>query len=411
MPVLELLAVVLLVRAERRSWVPVAFWGTIAAASIAAAVWIAVQPGNMRDLHEVRTWIAFIRTSAANPYSYFDGQLDYPPVAFFVLSPLGWIPDAHLAQWFLPLSVATSAVAGWVLVQAMTHRAGVRLPVPQHASLVLLMLSTSAVRGGIWTGQTVAFSVLFGALALLWSPKQPFLAALALALCSFKPHVAVGFGLAILMLDGLDVPMIAGAIMTSLSLLVSAALNQSVLAMVAEYVRNLFVMYDGPDHIRGLLSIRWVLEDLLGNYGLSTLAYGLAATVSLVLIGQTARRATNAAERAHVVAATLIWPLLFLPSQLYNGLMAAPALWLLMWPESGLIRQEARRVAAVGLFVAFGVFDIPRVLRQASNLLSDGYWLYKGSYYLSPIRLALVFGFILLVALRRARPAGNEANI
>ena len=99
----------------------------------------------------------------------------------------------------------------------------------------------------------------------------------------------------------------------------------------------------------------------------------------------------------------MLWPLLFLPSQLYNGVMAAPALWLLMWPESGLIQRESRRLLCVGAFVMFGILDVPRVLRLASDLLDDGYWLYKGSYYLNPLRIVLVFAFILLAAFRRIR--------
>jgi hypothetical protein len=109
--VYELLARVAMVRSERRSWVPVAFWGAVAVASLAAAVWIALRPENLRDLHEVRSWLAFARAHTANPYSHFEQQLDYPPIAFFVLAPIGWIPEARLA-WFLALSILSCALAG-----------------------------------------------------------------------------------------------------------------------------------------------------------------------------------------------------------------------------------------------------------------------------------------------------------
>lgn len=396
-----------MIRSERRSWLPVAFWGAVAIASLAAATWVALRPENLRDLHEVRSWLAYARAHSANPYSYFEHQLDYPPIAFFVLAPIGWIPETRLV-WFLPLSILAAALAGWVLTRAIAERLGTRIPVPHRLGLVLLLLSGSHVRGAIWTGQTVAFAVLLGSLALLWSRRRPFAAAFALALCSYKPHLAAGFGLAILLLDGLDVPLIAGAIMSSITLLVSAALNQSIIAVVAGYVRNVFTMYDGPGHIRGILGLRWVFEDLIGHYGLAAIVYGVAATAALVLIARMARIAADDVARVRVAVAALMWPLLFLPSQLYNGIMAAPALWLLMWPESDLIRRESRRLLAVGAFVIFGVLDVPRILRLLSAQLADGYWLYKGSYYLSPLRLVLVFGFILLISIRRSSAPHSE---
>ena len=407
----EVLALVFMVRHDRRSWVPAALWGMVAVASLAAAVWIAIQPGRLQDLHLVRDWLAYYRDHTGNPYSYFDRQLDYPPIALLVLSPLGLIPQASLAAWFLPGTILITALAGWFFVSAIAERLYTQISTPQRVAIVALILAGSSVRGAIWLGQTVALAVLFGALALLWSRRRPFAAALALALCSFKPHLAFGFGLAILLVDGFDIIVLAAAIVVSASLIVAAAIDQSVLDIIASYGHNLVAMYYGADRIRGLLSVRWVIEDLVGPDGLATLLYTGAATTSLIVIGVVARRAPDAAGRAHAIAAAMLWPLLFLPSQLYNGLMAAPALWLLMWPESGLIRRESRRLLCVGAFALFGVIDVPRLLRLASDALDNGHWLYKGSYYLNPLRIALVFAFIISVAFRRisARDGGPSA--
>lgn len=399
----EVLALVFMVRHDRRSWVPATLWSMVAVASLAAAVWIALQPGHLQDLHEVRQWVVYYRDHTSNPYSYFDRQLDYPPIALLVLSPLGLIPEASLAAWFLPASILIAALAGWFLVRAIADRLYTEIATAQRVAIVALILSGSSVRGAIWLGQTVALAVLCGALALLWSRRRPLAAALALAVCSFKPHLAFGFGLAILLDDGLDVIVIATAIVVSASVIVAAAIDQSVLDVVAGYGHNLVSMYDGAGRIRGLLSVRWAVEDVVGHHGFAQLLYAAVAIASLIVIGAVARRAPDAAARAQAIAAAMLWPLLFLPSQLYNGLMAAPALWLLMWPESGLIRRESRRLLSVATFALFGVIDVPRVLRIASDALDDGHWLYKGSYYLSPLRILLVFAFIVSVALRRIR--------
>lgn len=397
-----------MVRLDRRSWLPAGVWTVVALASLAAAVWVALQPGQLEDLHEVRTWLSYVQSHSADPYAYFDRTLDYPPIALLVLSPLRLIPEGTLAVWFLPFSIVITALAGWVFVGAISDRLYTELPTAQRIAIVAMILSGSSVRGAIWIGQTVALSVLFGALALAWSRRRPFAAAMMLALCSFKPHLGVGFGLAILLIDGFDVIVIASAIVISASLLVAAAINQSVLTILASYAHNLISMYDGPDRIRGVLSLRWAFEDLTGYYGLATLLYAVAACASLVLIGVVARRAPDAAGRAQATAVALLWLLLFLPSQLYNGLMALPAVWLLMWPEGNLIRRESRRLAAVAAFVLFGVVDVPRLVRFFSDKLDHGYWLYKSSYYLSPLRIAVLFGFILMVAFRRARAKDAE---
>jgi hypothetical protein len=399
----DALALIFMVREDRRSWLPAAVWGAVGLISLAVAVWVAGQPERLADLRQVRTWLAFVEQHSADPYVYFDSQLDYPPLAFLVLWPLGWIPEDALLEWFVPAGIAVTAAAGWVFARVVAERLKIALTLSQQIAIVGLMLSGSSARGSIWRGQTVALAILLGALALLWSRRRPFAAALALALCSFKPHLAVGFGLAILLIDGADVLMVAAAIVVSLSILVAAAMDQSVLAIAATYAHNLFAMYGASGHIDGLLSIRWVFEDAVGHYGAATLVYAAAGTGSLVMLGLIARRMQDDASRTHVVAIALLWPLLFLPSQLYAGFMAAPAIWLLMWPESGAIRRESRRIACVAAVVAFTVFDIPRTLRFLSAYLDDGHWLYKGSYYLSPLRIVLLFAFLLSVANRRTR--------
>lgn len=391
-----------MVRSDRRSWLPAAIWSVVAAISLGTAVWVATQPGRLADLHQVRAWLSYFSEHAANPYTYFDRQLDYPPIALLVLSPLRKIPEPYLAAWFLPGSIAITVLAGWFFVAAIAERLYSEISTPHRVAIVALILSGSSVRGAIWLGQTVALAVLFGALALLWSRRRPFAAALALAVCSFKPHVAVGFGLAILIVDGFDVLLIAAAIVGSASLMVSVAINQPLFDILASYGHNLVSMYDGTERIRGLLSVRWVLEEVLGHYGAATLLYTAAAVAALVAIGVLARRAPDAPARTHAMVAAILWPLLFLPSQLYNGLMAAPVVWLLMWPEAQLIRRESRRLIAVSAFVVFGVIDLPRVVRALSAAFDDGYWLYQVSYFLSPIRIALAFTFIVLIAFRRA---------
>ena len=84
--------------------------------------------------------------------------------------------------------------------------------------------------------------------------------------------------------------------------------------------------------------------------------------------------------------------------------MAWPALWLMMWPESGLIRSHRVRAFAVGAYVLFGVIDIPRLIRAVADIETQWtvVWL---SYALSPLRVSLVFGLLLwTIVVRHGAP-------
>lgn len=400
---MKLLAEILMVRADRRSWVPAVFWGTAGSLSLMVAMVLAVQPDRLGDLREVRSWLAALDDPGVQPYLRFAGKLDYPPVALLLLWPLILIPDAALAAWFLPSSVVVTMAAGWVFVRAIAERLYTTITWREQFALVGMLFSSSGVRTALWVGQTLSLAVLAGALALLWSRRRPYAAACALAVCSFKPHLALGFGLAILLLDGLTVPLLAAAMVTSLSLLMAAIVDQSLLDMAVRYLTNLTVMYGDEERVRGLLSIRWVIEDVVGHFGAATGLYLLAAAGTLVMAASAARQAVDSAERTQVIAIILLWPVLFLPSQLYNSVLAAPALWLLMWPEGRLLRGERTRMVVVAVLLLISVLDVPRLLRAAAAVHGDLYWLFQGSYFLDPLRMTVLFTVVAWALTRRAR--------
>jgi hypothetical protein len=173
--------------------------------------------------------------------------------------------------------------------------------------------------------------------------------------------------------------------------------------VLANYTDNLLTLYGGPDRIIGLLSLRWVIEDLVGNQVIATVVYGTLATASLALIAAAARRHPEKMA-AQVAAACLLWSLLFLPHQLYNGVLAAPAIWLLMWPEAGLLSSPRLRVIVVGAIVLFRVIDVPRSLRVLSRVLGEIDWLSTLSLMLSPGVLTVMLA-LALSALARSLAA------
>jgi hypothetical protein len=386
------LHILFLIRPAPPSRVPLLVWVPLAALSMGAAGALALlRPGSLADLWLVREWLHFW-TAGGDPFTRYLGQIDYPPTAFIVLWPLT-LPSDATARWlFVPWAILMIAVAGLVLLRWFSERTDVKLAWDEQVGLVAMFLSTGSARSGIWTGQTAALAVLLGALSLYWCARRPVAAAVALALCGFKPHVAIGFALAILLTGRWVVVCGATAIAIGMWGAFAATVEQSPAAVLSLYTQSLLTLYDGPDRVRGLLSIRFVIEDLLQHYERATIVYTALALSTLALLMLEARRRQRASDRAIIAAACLVWPLLFLPNQLYHGVLAAPAIWLLMWPEVRPVRRMGVRMAAIIGLIVFSVLDVPRIIRLATD--PNGI-VWGASYYLSPLWLVLVFGLTL----------------
>jgi hypothetical protein len=391
---------IFLIRQARDPERPLTAWIAAAALSVTIATAVAVQPGGLEDFWLVRDWIVHW-VQHGNPYEAYR-NLDYPPGAFLLLWPIVLLPATVVPVVVAIFTVTTCGAAAWILAGWFADRLGVLLRWPDRATLVAIMLAGSSVRGAIWRGQSTSLAFLFGALALHWSLRRPILAAVALGLCAFKPHVALGFAFTLLLIEGWRVVLIAAGLVIVKTLIFASSVENTLPQVLTHYAQNLLTLYGGPDRVIGLLSIRWVIEDLIGNYAMSTIVYGVLAAASLALIVAAARRHPRAMA-AQVAAACLLWSLLFLPHQLYNGVLAAPALWLLMWPETGLLSRRSIRAIAVGVFVLFGVLDVPRTLRVISGLVGEVEWLSTVSLMLSPGRLAVLFALLLYVLARSLR--------
>lgn len=383
---------------------PLAVWSTVAALSVIVAIFVALQPGQLGDLTTVRSWLHYWFAVGDNPYRHFGPPLDYPPMAFLVLWPIGLPSDATVAYWFLPSVVTITALAALMQLRWVADRLHVVLSGRQQMALIAMVLAGGGARTAIWLGQTMALSLLFGALAMLLARRRPWRAAVCLALCSFKLHIAAGFGLAILLIDGIAVPIAAAVITLVASFVFAATVGESLVTLVADYGRNLLALYDGPNRVRGMLSIRGVLTDVIDQYTIATAAYLALALASLAtLIALAKRRSADPVTQLHVAALSLLGSLCFLPHQLYNILLASPALYLLMWPESGLIRNRDIRTAVTAAYVLFGVVDVARVARVFSRQMPESDWLFWIGYDTSPLRPFALFVFILWRLYQRPR--------
>lgn len=385
---------IVLIRPAKQPGRALSFWLVLAAASVVLATWVARDEGGMMlDLHELRSWLRAWMVDGHSPYTVFAPDADYPPMAFLLLAPLGLPSGTAVASWFVPLAVASVILASWMMLRWLTRELRLTLSASEVIALIAMVLAMGTTRRLIWHGQTVAVSIIFGMLALQWAPQRRVAAGVALALCAFKPQIGLGFALALLVTQGAGsiVALSTAAVVTALSFVVFATtLALPVGEVAASWFHNIATIYTGPDRVRELLGLRYLIEDVTRSSSLALVIWVTSAVAALVVIA----RATGA-SRAHRSIACLMWGLVFLPHQLYDGLLAVPALWWLMWPEAGGgSRSRPMATALLATLVMLDVFDISGVMREIARQV-DSTALFGASQWLPPLRMIALTALVL----------------
>lgn len=383
----------------------VLFWTIGGAVSAGLAMWVALQPGMLLDLWSVREWLHLWR-AGGDPYASFD-NIDYPPNALIVLAPLALFSDAAIVTTLLVAIVVSAAAGTLLLLRWFAEQVGIVLTPRAEIALVAMMFADAALRGTLWRGQTAPFAILFGALALRWCTRHPVAAAIALSLCAFKPHVALGFGLAAMFTKRFDV--VLGAVLLSAAQvwLFAVSIDRGVIDLLTRYVQILTAWYSGDDAINGLLSIPWVLEELIGHQ-LAAFCVSIAlAAGSLALLWWHGRQSAEPHVRAIVVSALLLWSLVFLPHQLYHGALALPAVWLLMWPQAVVITSTRARALVVAAVVLVSAADLPRAVLWMTEHTAELEWLTTPSYFIRPLILSMMLALLVYRVAQRRTPAAS----
>lgn len=385
---------ILLIRPVSRTMRPMACWLALAVVSVALAAWIGRDgAGMMLDLHEVRSWLRVWMVDGHNPYTSFAPDADYPPMAFLLLAPLGLSHSDAVAWWFLPISISSLAIAGWLMLRWLTRELNIALTSQETIALVAMLLATGSARRAIWHGQTVALSIIFGMLALQWTSRRRVMSGLALALCAFKPHFGLGVALALVVTSGTSslVTLSVAALATALSFVAFAwTLALPTSDVVASWVHNIASIYTGPDRVHELLGARFLFDGLTQSPAASLVIWMASAVAALVMIV----RATHV-SRAQRIIACLMWSLVFLPHQLYDGLLALPALWWMMWPEGGLgARPRWLAASLAAALLLSDVIDVSGAMREIARHI-ESQPLFTASQWLPPIRMIALLALVL----------------
>ena len=321
-------------------------------------------PQTSGDYLEVRSWFDYWRSTGASPYGAAGLAVDYLPHAFLVLWPMQWLPTQAGPELFALINVLFCVTAAWLLVRWVADLAGASLTTVEIVSIVAMLLSLRPTRDALLRGQTMALAVLLLTLALRLAPRRPFLAGLCFALASFKINLAVGFGLVMLLLD-FGIALLFGVATTAvLTIGAAVALRETPAHLLAEYVRTLWSIYGGG-LVPSATGIQPVLALLLPNPTTVFLASFVIGVGSLgVVVWLTARVRHRPAAAAIVATTALVWSLIALPNQVYNVALAVPALWLVSWPESPLVKDSRLRWFFVSAALVYLVPSLPFQLQE-----------------------------------------------
>ena len=318
------------------------------------------------DYAEVRSWVQHWLVSGTSPYGAPGLQVDYLPHALLLFAPLAVLPDATGALWFAVLSVCLAAAGTVLLVVVMGRLAGARLTSVEVAATTAMFMSVRPMRLALLGGQTMPFALLLSAVALTLARQRPLMAGVCLALAAYKLNVAAAFGLALL-LFGQFVP-IAWALLVFVGMtwLTSAVIGETVWALLRGYAVQVTTLYGGADFLRGATGIRPVLASVIPDIVVVNVAAVLFGAGLLVTMVELLRRVRHRREAAPLaVACAMLWALAVFPHQLYNVVLAAPAVLLVHWPESTLVKQPRLRWLAACLALVYLLPSVPGDLQRA----------------------------------------------
>jgi len=408
---------VLLLDLPEASGATVRLWTAAALASLVASIWVAFLPGHLHDFWELRSWLVTWLIHGGNPYINPALEVDYPPSAFLILAPLGLFSDQIAAEICVVASAMALVAANWLLLRWINERLGRPLPTLLVLALTAVAISSGAARAATWQGQTIAIGMLFGVLALRASDRHPIRAAIWLGLAAFKPHVALAFGLGILFTRGPKIPLISLPVFVVMCLLFAPTVGRTPGELAGDFLGNVARMYGEGNHTTATTLVE-AFEPALGARGAGVVHGSLAIAVLALIAFGAWRRRHDQRSAVFVVAAGLMWSLVFLPHQRYGAVLAAPVWWLLLIPGANLVRSERLRVALAAGMTIYSVLDLQLTLRfttrAATTLFDSPAWtnLMQATYNVliaesaaSPLRLVIAACLCLVV---RAISRGTE---
>jgi hypothetical protein len=360
--------------APRRFWL--AGWTLMALLNLAAGVVISSRPERQSDLSMIQRWGRAWMVNGSNVYRSDAEEVDYPPHAIVVLSPLGAFPGTAGVPFWASLNLALGVLAVYLAVRTARPEA------PPGA--IALPMAMFLCWGGFRT--LLQFSLLtltFGLAAMALADRRPAGSGICLGLALMKPQMAIPFVLWAIFTRRLRTLMVAAAVVVSGFLAYCLRAWVSPVDVVVRYTEILRDVYWDPTaNLAGLAEVRPLVALMVSS---ADGVNALTATLALVLLAgictlgylEGRHRATPMFSAPALAG---VWSLMTFHHLTYGFILLLPAATLLLYaeqPESRALRARIFWLLQAGLMC-----DVP------------GLWRWSGM----PLHLPSSVGDVLLHA-------------
>jgi hypothetical protein len=331
-------------------------WLVLGIANVSAGVVIALRPGQSQDLRLVAIWCRDWLVNAVNPYPGTAFTTNYPPYALAMLFPLILVPERLLPLIWAIGNAGLATFVGWIGVRlARTDPSDGR----EAFIPIGLFLAWESLRIGLGIGQFTLLSLASGLAAVACRGRNA--RGILLAVAMIKPQVGVAFLLWAILEGSVAAVLISGALMAFGTILFAVRLGQNILDVVGAYGDVLRHQMSGPEFKQGVLELRPLIHDLIGNTRVPdaiSLALVAGTFILLVLV---CRRMATPGRAMFLLPLTCLWTLISVYHSAYD--------LVLLWPAAiAMARRQAgppqNKPAAVGLVTAQValVVDVPGLL-------------------------------------------------
>jgi hypothetical protein len=378
-------------------------WTLMAVLNLAAGVVMSSVPERQNDLKTIERWGRAWLVNGSNVYRLDEEQVDYPPHAIVVLSPLGLLPETVSVPIWASLNLALSVLAVYLAVRTARPKAPLtaialgarssdaeRAPsrrAPRAAIFEIISVFSRRSRptrsvfgypdtllamamflcwGGFRT--LLQFSLLtltLGLAAIVLADRRPARSGICLGLSLMKPQIAIPFVLWAVFTRRLRVLIVAATVVVGGFLVYCLRAWVSPVAVVVRYTEILGTSYwDPTTDLVGLAQARPLVALVMSRPG--SVNAVVTALALVLLAGICALGYLEGRDRPTLMfsapALAGVWSLMTFYHLTYGFILLLPVATLLLWvddPGSQVLRARIFWVLQAGL-----MFDVPGLWRR-----------------------------------------------
>lgn len=258
-------------RTPRGDWFSTKAAALLAAVSGGVAIWLSLRPERLADLYRLIGWTS--RWLSGDSLYSGDSDVDYPPWAIVVLSPLSLVPSSIVA----PLWVACNVALLIFVARTLSRQTSLLTPSDDASRVALMFLLIAA--GAMRTLNQ--FTLLSLALAVAGSSGDTRLRPVWLGLSLFKPQIGGVFWLHAVWKRQWRVAAVAAVVPLLLSIVYAWRAGVAPSSLPGDYARALAVQYG--DALTGQTELTIWLQGLLPGVPGAMLAVGVALVIFATL--------------------------------------------------------------------------------------------------------------------------------